>query len=175
MTILPTIGIVIATAFLAIIGVRARLQASTESRLKREEGSVRRAEAAHAARARKVLPDDQTEPEVYLPHVVDDFFGGRVDTRGKYVGVVAGKSCVQYGFKDGAIYLGDRLTESTLIGSGDFVVVSGVAQGSNVGRRIRRVEAVDSDQVTFSPDDAGAPHRPRTRAEIVAKITHILA
>lgn len=177
---LPTIILVlIAIAyFIAMIRFRrsrsAQLDQSTGIS---PEGSVRvrKAKGAHAARAKHVLPADQVERDVYLPDVVPDFYGDEVDTRPKYVGVVSGRSCLRYGFKDGAVFLGDEAPPEASIEPGDFVVVEAPASMSNMGRRIRRVESVNNGVLSFSPDDSGKLHRDRPASEVAAKITHILA
>ncbi len=138
------------------------------------EGRIRKAESAHAARARKMISEDVAGRDVFIPNIVMDLFEQPVETAEKYVGIVAGSSCRRFGFRDGAVFLGDKFGDTASLKVGDFVVIQGPATSSNVGRRIRRIEKV-SDLIEFTPDESGRPHRARSRRDIIAKITHVLA
>ncbi|NEI19786.1 hypothetical protein GUK30_10215 [Rhizobium leguminosarum] len=155
-----SVFIVLSVALVAYSRARVR-------RTQRVSGRVIKAKSAHAARANKTISDER---DVFVPYKIEDAeLGVVIDTHDKYVGVVTGKSCEKYGIKDGSVFLGDVVSEATSVAAGDFVVVDGKAESSNVGLRIRRVESANGSVVEFSD------HRARPRSEVVAKITHILS
>lgn len=135
---------------------------------------VRTAQPAHAARARKQVDTTDGGFTVVLPSQLQDIYSRTVDTTSKHLGIVSGSSCRRYGFKDGDLFLGDRLVEADVLNPGDFVVVDAVASGSNIRQRIRRVSKV-GEFIEFNDDENGNPHKSRSRDEIIARITHILA
>jgi len=159
-------------------GAYAERSTTTGSREASGDFVVRKAPAAHAARAARDIPDEAVSPEVRLPALmVDPETGETVDTNKKELGSVAGGSCERFGLRNGMIFLGDPIgtDEASTISPGDLVVVDADDAHVNVSRRIRKVEAVDGDRFTFLPDAKGKPHTERDIQHISVRITHFLA
>ncbi|WFU04504.1 hypothetical protein QA648_27365 (plasmid) [Rhizobium sp. CB3171] len=162
-TLVAVLIMLVAWGALALYA-RLRMKAIEEAR-RATDGRVVKARSAHASRANKKISEDH---DVFVPYALETE-EGVIDTTAKYIGIVAGKSCEKYGIRDGSIFLGDVIEGNLEINAGDFVVVNGEADQSNVGERIRRVERVNDATVEF------VDHRSRPKDEVIAKITHILA
>lgn len=132
--------------------------------------------AAHAARA-SGLPNCAVPVSRWLTAgLAFDEAGQRVDTRGKFLGCVAGASMEPYGLPAGATFIAEPLHAPTGddVKAGDIVVIDAQAQYSPVGFRLRKVQAVNGEMVSFEPDRGGREHNDRALTEVAARVIYVV-
>jgi hypothetical protein len=102
--------------------------------------------------------------------------GDHVDFDDKFIGKAVGNSCISFGIADRQEYLAEILNDETRnqLRSKDLVVVDAPARASNTGKRIRKIEKIQTDQVLFARDYKGERRRTRPISEVYAKITHLV-
>ena len=128
----------------------------------------------HASRANKMVP--VVETRWWLAGLVRDDKGRRIPMHNKFLGCTEGNSMEDYGIPNHTRFIADRLTDAARkqLAHDDIVVVSAKAQRSNTGYRLRRVDRVQGDKVSFYPDAKNEGHRTRPLSEVAAKVVYVL-
>lgn len=128
--------------------------------------------AAVASRAdKKKAWSPATRRNVFRGPIRDEK-GEVFDTAGKLVGYVVGDSLPDV-LPNGSMWVASYLNsdeEKRCLQPGDIVVVDAPAKDANIQKRLRVIDKVHDDHVTFRPDPSGKPHNPRKFEFVIAKV-----
>ncbi|MGA9580482.1 MAG: hypothetical protein WBR13_00755 [Allosphingosinicella sp.] len=126
----------------------------------------------HAARSRDVLFRRRVFP---LAPLYRDEDGQRIDLTNAVVGVVAGASCVQYGIPDGAVVIGDKVSDDNHdLRPGDVVIMDAELDNGQRPQRFRCVAEVSDGEVHFC-NDAEGTLKPKRVGDILARVKYVEA
>lgn len=131
--------------------------------------------AAHAARANKHVETSSVRfGRIPLFGRVRTTDGAYLDTTDTVVVTAIGNSLGHIGIPDGSRLVARKIEGQPDLEPGDLVIINAQARGSNVTRRLRVVDEVMGDEVTFKADPDGRPHKMRRLQSVEAKVTHLL-
>ncbi|MGC1497694.1 MAG: hypothetical protein WA790_17955 [Sulfitobacter sp.] len=137
----------------------------------------------HAARARNFPKNRHASRRVGSPMAYRDALGKAFSRKGRFYGEALGSSMVRYGIEDGDEFFGNYMPEKAnldelkaLLSPEDIVVIDDIAAGSETGKRLRRISAIDeTGTISFYPDHLGEPHTSRSVSKVVAIVTHVVS